>query len=114
MTTTTTRTSTDRSGTRRRSVAAVAAAVALAAVAVAACIGSQSRDAQRQSDAVGDRSAGVPRASLRESDWNAAAKGHGAAGRIPPDELAQMERQSAPGGNLPRATPADAGAATAR
>lgn len=79
-------------------------------VSVAGCIGGQSEQTRRSSDALGDRSRDVPVATLRERDWKAAATGHAAAGQVPADELARMEKRSAPGGNLDvDANPADAG-----
>lgn len=90
-----------------RAVMAASLAAACLALVSSACIGGQPAQTKKQSDALGDQSGDVPPATLREHDWSAAATGHGAAGKIPPDELARLERRSAPGGNL------DAGAADA-
>ena len=81
-----------------RTTALAAAGVALAVFA-AACLGGQSAQTKKLSDALGDQSGDVPPATLRERNWSEAAKGHGAAGTIPADELARLEKGSAPGGN---------------
>ena len=75
--------------------------IAMSGAAMAAgCLGGQSGATQQRSDALGDRSGGVPPSTLCERDWAAAAKGTGAAGNIPAAELARLEKRSAPGGNL--------------
>ena len=78
----------------------VTAFVVLGVLVFAGCIGGQSEPARQKSDSLGDRSRDVPAATLHELDWKEAAKGHAAAGPIPAADLVQMERRSAPGGNL--------------
>jgi hypothetical protein len=71
---------------------------------LAACIGGQPKQVRQQSDQLGNQAGNVPPSTLSEHDWQKAAQGHGAAGVIPAEDLARMEKRSAPGGNL-----ADAG-----
>lgn len=71
---------------------------------LAACVGGQPKQVRQQSDQLGNQAGDVPPSTLGERDWEKAAQGHGAAGVIPPADLARMEKRSAPGGNL-----ADAG-----
>jgi hypothetical protein len=74
----------------------------LFALMLVGCLGGQSKQTKQESARVGDRSGDVPKATLAERDWKKAAQGTGAAGVIPPDELARMEKESAPGGNVQR------------
>ena len=74
----------------------------LLATMLAGCLGGQSKQTKQESARAGDRSGDVPPATLAERDWKKAAQGHGAAGPIPADELARMEKESAPGGNVQR------------
>lgn len=67
-------------------------------LALLVACGGQSTQARRQNEALGDQSGDVPRATREERDWKKAAQGHGAAGAVSPDELARLEKQSAPGG----------------
>jgi hypothetical protein len=78
----------------------IAVVATSAVIAAAGCIGGQSEPTRQQNDALGNRSRDVPPATLLERNWTEAATGHGAAGRIPADELARLEKRSAPGGNL--------------
>jgi len=64
--------------------------------ALAACVGGQSREAQRESNVA--RAQQSPEPLVRpERDWKKAATGHGAVGVVPADVLERMERRSAPG-----------------
>ena len=72
-------------------------------ISICAC-GGQSQESRAESAAAGPPQNDVPAATLREHDWNAAARGHGAAGPIPKDELERLEKMSAPGGNLDAGT----------
>lgn len=74
----------------------------LFAMLLAGCIGGQSTQTKERSARAGDQSAEVPAATLAERDWKKAAQGHGAAGAIPAEELARMEKESAPGANVQR------------
>lgn len=77
----------------------------------AACIGGQPKETRQQSEALGNQSRDVPQSTLHEHDWTKAATGHGAAGAIPADELARMERESAPGAKLQAEAGVKSGAA---
>lgn len=77
--------------------------IALLALVLASCVGGQPPVTKAQSQALGDRSRDVPpetRQQEHENHWTAAARGHGAAGPFSPSELARMDRESAPGGNV--------------
>ncbi|WP_394845039.1 hypothetical protein LZC95_49305 [Pendulispora brunnea] len=63
--------------------------------------GGQTKQSRQMSDRVGDQSRVMPMKS-REGNWTKAAQGHGAAGPMSPEELARMEKASAPGANLSR------------
>jgi hypothetical protein len=67
---------------------------------VLGCFGGQSKQAREQSARVGDQSAAVPPETRQEHDWKKAAQGRGAAGPFDAEDLARMEEESAPGGNL--------------
>lgn len=82
--------------------------VSLASLAVAACLGGQSKQTKEESALAGDQSRGVPSATRAERDWTEAARGHGAAGPIAAEELARMDRLSAPGAKVQ----ADAGSSS--
>lgn len=73
--------------------------VILVASAVAAC-GGQPKHAEQQNERLGNQAGDVPKATLQQRDFEKAAQGHGAAGVIPPEELARLEAESAPGGTL--------------
>jgi hypothetical protein len=73
----------------------------VAVVLLVAC-GGQSKATREESARLGDQSGDVPPATLRERDWKKAAQGHGAAGPIPAEDLARMEKESAPGGKPSR------------
>lgn len=76
-----------------------ASVVVLLVVVLAAC-GGQSTQARRENEALGNQAGDVPRATREERDWKKAAQGHGAAGAISQDELARLEKLSAPGATL--------------
>jgi hypothetical protein len=78
------------------------APILFTAILLVGCLGGQSKQTKQESARAGDRSADVPKATLAERDWKKAAQGTGAAGAIPPDDLARMEKESAPGGNVQR------------
>jgi hypothetical protein len=77
----------------------VTRALAIGLVCLAGCLGGQSMRAEDTSKRQGDQSQAVP-ASVKEKDWQEAARGHGAVGSIPREALDRMERESAPGGGL--------------
>jgi hypothetical protein len=87
----------------RRSVILLVAATAM----LLAC-GGQSQESRAESAAAGPPTNDVPPATLREHDWPAAAKGHGAAGPFTREDLDRLEKASAPGASV------DAGAPDAR
>jgi hypothetical protein len=74
--------------------------IALFLVGATACLGAQSSETKQQSGALGDRSTRMTIARRTETDWVDAATGHGAVGRVDPADLARLEKESAPGGNL--------------
>jgi hypothetical protein len=65
-----------------------------------ACLGGQSKQTKQESAQAGDRSGDVPKSTLAERDWRKAAQGHGAAGIVPAEDLAAMEKESAPGAKI--------------
>lgn len=71
-------------------------------VMCAGCFGGQSNQAKQQSAQAGDRSADTHPASKTGKDWKEAARGKGAAPPIAKEELARMEKESAPGANVSR------------
>jgi hypothetical protein len=74
----------------------------LCSLLLVGCLGGQSKQTKQDSAHAGDRSGDVPQATLAEHDWKKAAQGHGAAGTIPAADLARMDQESAPGGNIQR------------
>lgn len=74
----------------------------LFAVLLVGCLGGQSKQTKQESARAGDQSAGVPPATRVDRDWKKAARGTGAAGAFRADELARMEKDSAPGGIVQR------------
>jgi hypothetical protein len=80
----------------------------VAAMTMFLACGGQSQESRAESAAAGPPRNDVPPATLREHDWAAAAKGHGAAGPITRDDLDRLEKESAPGATV------DAGAPDAR
>lgn len=75
-------------------------AVVVVACAIGACLGGQEKQTKDASDKLGNQSSEVPPATLAEHDWKKAAQGHGAVGPIPAEDLARMEKASAPGQSL--------------
>lgn len=75
---------------------------------VSACLGGQSKQTKEEASLAGDQSRGVPPKARAERDWKEAAQGHDAAGAIPPEDLARMDRLSVPGARIQ----ADAGASS--
>jgi hypothetical protein len=65
-----------------------------------ACLGGQSKQTKQESARAGDRSGDLPTATRAETDWKKAAQGHGAAGVVPAEDLAAMDKESAPGAKL--------------
>ena len=84
----------------RSARAALGAALLGGIIVLASCVGGQGPEAQQASNAPGPNESATPPNGTPERNWKEAATGHGAAGAIPPAELARMERESAPGGNL--------------
>jgi len=76
------------------------AALAIVLFALVTACGGQSRESRAESAAAGPPKNDVPTTTLREHDWSAAARGHGAAGSISSAELERLEKLSAPGASL--------------
>jgi hypothetical protein len=76
--------------------------VVVLALVLTACVGGQSKQTKQESARAGDQSRDVPKATLADKDWKKAAQGHGGAPAISPEELARMDRESAPGANVQR------------
>lgn len=72
------------------------------AVLVAGCLGGQTQQTKNESARVGDQSGAVHPAATAKKDWKEAARGTGAAGAIPAEDLARMEKESAPGATIQR------------
>lgn len=72
----------------------------LAATTLLLACGGQSQESRAESAAAGPPTNDVPAATLREHDWAAAAKGHGAAGPISREDLDRLEKESAPGASI--------------
>ena len=85
---------------KRAKRAVTYAALVSGAIVLASCVGGQGSEAQTAANAPGPNPQATPPAGPPERDWKKAATGHGAVGAIPPAELARLERESAPGGNL--------------
>jgi hypothetical protein len=77
-------------------------ACVLLALMLVACLGGQSKQTKQESARAGDQSGDVPKTTLAKKDWKEAARGHGAAPAISAEELARMDRESAPGANARR------------
>ena len=74
-------------------------------VAMLFACGGQSQESRAESAAAGPPRNDVPAATLREHDWPAAARGHGAAGPFTREDLQRLEKQSAPGASVDAGTP---------
>ena len=74
--------------------------VLIAATTLFLACGGQSQESRAESAAAGPPANDVPPATLREHDWAAAAKGHGAAGPISREDLDRLEKESAPGASV--------------